>query len=146
MRCLCKINIDTVNMHHSHPCCDGLSRYKCCNAQHATLCITTADRKPFWFLDRTLQQLGAQIGEPDRCTFNGLEVELWPRLSWSPLFALTLAQLKVHPQPELLHGRRHQHACLAQYRTSAASWRPLSATPSTVYSLEMGFCFWLQCP
>ncbi|KAK9821196.1 hypothetical protein WJX74_008774 [Apatococcus lobatus] len=43
---------------------------------------------------RTLQQLGAQVGEPDQCNFNGLDVELWPRISWSPTFALTLAQLK----------------------------------------------------
>ena len=48
-------------------------------------------------LGRTLQRLGAQIGDPDQCVFNGLKVDLWPRISWSPLFALTLAQLKVLP-------------------------------------------------
>ena len=44
---------------------------------------------------RCLQMLGAQIGGPEQREFNGLQVELWPRVSWSPSFALTFADLEV---------------------------------------------------
>ena len=39
--------------------------------------------------------LGAQIGGPEQREFNGLQVEMWPRVSWSPAFALTFADLEV---------------------------------------------------
>ena len=39
--------------------------------------------------------LGAQIGGPQQREFNGLQVEMWPRVSWSPSFALTFADLEV---------------------------------------------------
>lgn len=44
---------------------------------------------------RTLQMLGATIEGPESRSFNGLDVQLWPRVSWSPLFALTIADLQV---------------------------------------------------
>lgn len=44
---------------------------------------------------RALQMLGAQIEGPEQRSFNGLDVQLWPRVSWSPLFVLTFADLKV---------------------------------------------------
>lgn len=39
--------------------------------------------------------LGASIEGPEPREFNGLQVELWPRVSWSPFFALTFADIKV---------------------------------------------------
>lgn len=44
---------------------------------------------------RCLQMLGAQIGGPEQREFNSLQVEMWPRVSWSPSFALTFADLEV---------------------------------------------------
>ena len=44
---------------------------------------------------RSLQMLGATVEGPEPREFNGLAVELWPRVSWSPLFALTFADLQV---------------------------------------------------
>lgn len=39
--------------------------------------------------------LGAHVAAPTKVTFNGLRVDLWPRVTWSPLFALTFDDLKV---------------------------------------------------
>ena len=47
---------------------------------------------------RTLQQLGATIGAPTPREFNGLHLDLWPRVSWSPLFALTFNDMEVQPR------------------------------------------------
>ena len=47
---------------------------------------------------RTLQQLGASIGAPTPRDFNGLHLDLWPRVSWSPLFALTFDDVEVQPR------------------------------------------------
>ena len=33
---------------------------------------------------------------PESRTFNELDVQLWPRLSWSPSFAVTFSDLKVN--------------------------------------------------
>ena len=44
---------------------------------------------------RALQSLGATVDGPESRTFNELDVQLWPRLSWSPLFAVTFSDLKV---------------------------------------------------
>ena len=44
---------------------------------------------------RTLQMLGADIMGPEQVEFNGLHVELWPRISWSPRWALTFADIQV---------------------------------------------------
>lgn len=43
--------------------------------------------------------LGAQVDGPEARSFNGLDVQLWPRVSWSPLFALTLADVQVRLRP-----------------------------------------------
>ena len=45
--------------------------------------------------------LGASVEGPEQREFNGLSVELWPRVSWSPLFALTFADLEARPLPAL---------------------------------------------
>ena len=41
--------------------------------------------------------LGAQIDGPEKSEFNGLDVDLWPRISWSPSFAICFADLEVPP-------------------------------------------------
>ena len=46
---------------------------------------------------RALQMLGASVEGPEQRELNGLPVELWPRVSWSPLFALTFADLEASP-------------------------------------------------
>ena len=46
---------------------------------------------------RTLQQLGADVAGPTQREFNGLTVDLWPRVSWSPLFALTFDEVEARP-------------------------------------------------
>ena len=47
-----------------------------------------------WHVCRALQDLGANIEGPETRTFNELSVEVWPRVSWSPKFAVTYADLK----------------------------------------------------
>ena len=44
---------------------------------------------------RALQMLGADVAAPTKAVFNGLHVDLWPRVTWSPLFATTFDDLKV---------------------------------------------------
>ena len=39
--------------------------------------------------------LGADIPSPEHVEFNGLKVDMWPRISWSPLWALTFSQIQV---------------------------------------------------
>lgn len=39
--------------------------------------------------------LGADVAAPTKAVFNGLHVDLWPRITWSPLFAITFDDLKV---------------------------------------------------
>ncbi|BDA43416.1 UDP-sugar pyrophosphorylase [Coccomyxa sp. Obi] len=41
-----------------------------------------------------LRMAGASIEGPEQREFNGLTVDLWPRVSWSPFFALTFADLE----------------------------------------------------
>lgn len=48
-------------------------------------------------LCRALRMLGADIAEPEQRSFNGLDMQLWPRVTWSPLFVLTFADLKANP-------------------------------------------------
>ncbi|GMH33977.1 hypothetical protein BSKO_01811 [Bryopsis sp. KO-2023] len=43
---------------------------------------------------RTLSQLGADIGEPTMGVYGGLETAMYPRIVWSPSFALTFEDLK----------------------------------------------------
>lgn len=42
-----------------------------------------------------LRMAGATIEGPEQRGFNGLTVDLWPRVSWSPFFAITFADLEV---------------------------------------------------
>ena len=44
-------------------------------------------------------QAGAQIADPIVDTFNGQEVEVWPRITWSPRWGLTFKSVK-----EKVHG------------------------------------------
>nr|CAB3471334.1 unnamed protein product [Digitaria exilis] len=37
---------------------------------------------------------GAQIADPVVDTFNGQEVEVWPRITWSPRWGLTFKDVK----------------------------------------------------
>ena len=39
-------------------------------------------------------QAGAQIDDPVVDTFNGQEVEVWPRITWSPRWGLTFKNVK----------------------------------------------------
>ena len=39
--------------------------------------------------------LGAQIDGPQQATFNGLHLDFYPRVTWSPFFAMTIDDLKV---------------------------------------------------
>ncbi|EIE22423.1 UDP-sugar pyrophosphorylase 1 [Coccomyxa subellipsoidea C-169] len=41
-----------------------------------------------------LRMAGARIEGPEPREFNGLSVDLWPRVSWSPFFALTFSDLE----------------------------------------------------
>lgn len=47
----------------------------------------------------TLKMVGATIEGPEPREFNGLSIDLWPRVSWSPFFALTFADLEVWAFP-----------------------------------------------
>lgn len=44
-------------------------------------------------------QAGAQIADPVIDTFNGQEVEVWPRITWGPWWGLTFKSVK-----EKVHG------------------------------------------
>ncbi|CAD6335526.1 unnamed protein product [Miscanthus lutarioriparius] len=46
-----------------------------------------------------LRKAGAQIADPIVDTFNGQEVEVWPRITWSPRWGLTFKSVK-----EKVHG------------------------------------------
>ena len=54
---------------------------------------------------RTLQQLGANVAGPTPREFNGLQIGLWPRVSWSPLFALTWDDVEARPGRTASHLR-----------------------------------------
>lgn len=40
--------------------------------------------------------LGVHVEGPQQATFNGLHLDLYPRVTWSPAFAMTVDDLKVH--------------------------------------------------
>lgn len=46
-----------------------------------------------------LRMAGATVEGPEPREFNGLTLDLWPRVSWSPFFALTFSDLQVIPWP-----------------------------------------------
>lgn len=58
------------------------------------LCTVCVSENALWCA-RCLQMLGAHIEGPEQREFNGLRVDLWPRVSWSPSFAMTFADLEV---------------------------------------------------
>lgn len=81
--------------------------------------------------------LGADIMGPEKAEFNGLQVDLWPRLSWSPQWAMTFADLQV-PAAGVLWGIElplHTITCCTQ--SAAVPLYPLprcllqSKVPST---------------
>jgi UDP-sugar pyrophosphorylase len=45
-------------------------------------------------LSLLLFQAGAQISDPVISNFNGQEVEVWPRITWSPRWGLTFKDVK----------------------------------------------------
>lgn len=55
---------------------------------------------------RALQMLGVDVGAPQQATFNGLHLDLYPRVTWSPSFAMTVDDLKVHTHWALLRLHR----------------------------------------
>ena len=55
--------------------------------------------------------LGADIPSPESVEFNGLQVDLWPRIAWSPLWALTFSHIQVPPS-----GRSVSVPHMAWYR------------------------------
>jgi hypothetical protein len=59
---------------------------------------------------RTLQQLGANVAGPTPREFNGLQIDLWPRVSWSPLFALTWDDVEARPSWTVSHAKAISHA------------------------------------
>ena len=40
--------------------------------------------------------LGAQVDGPQQATFNDLHLDFYPRVVWSPFFAMTIDDLKVY--------------------------------------------------
>ncbi|CAL5221642.1 g3868 [Coccomyxa viridis] len=52
---------------------------------------------------RCLQMLGAQIDGPEQREFNGLQVDLWPRISWTPFFAVSFADLEAKVNGPNIH-------------------------------------------
>ena len=43
-----------------------------------------------------LAMVGAKVAPPTSATFNGLHVQLYPRVSWSPAWAQTFSDLRRH--------------------------------------------------
>ncbi|KAL4278490.1 hypothetical protein GQ457_03G032310 [Hibiscus cannabinus] len=43
---------------------------------------------------RILQKAGVQVEDPVKQVFNGQEVEVWPRITWKPIWGLTFAEIK----------------------------------------------------
>ncbi len=39
--------------------------------------------------------LGVHVGGPRQATFNGLHLDLYPKVTWSPLFAMTVDDIEV---------------------------------------------------
>ncbi len=54
--------------------------------------------------------LGVHVEGPRQATFNGLHLDLYPRVTWCPSFAMTVDDLKVHTVRGLL--RLHRHSTL----------------------------------
>ncbi len=50
--------------------------------------------------------LGVHVEGPQQATFNGLHLDLYPRVTWSPSFAMTVEDLKVHTDWGLLRLHR----------------------------------------
>lgn len=64
---------------------------------------TTGELDVYQVNCRALQILGAEVDGPSSRDFNGLTVDLWPRVSWSPHFAVTFADLKSKIHSESVH-------------------------------------------
>lgn len=62
--------------------------------QYVTCCATSSCLNITCFY-RALQMLGVHVGGPRQATFNGLHLDLYPRVTWSPLFAMTIDDIKV---------------------------------------------------
>jgi hypothetical protein len=61
-----------------------------------------------------LRLLGAQVADPEPVHFLGLpNLELWPRVTWSPLFACTFDDLQVRNLTQSLLPARHP--CLPSF-------------------------------
>ncbi|KAL3138028.1 hypothetical protein ABBQ38_005262 [Trebouxia sp. C0009 RCD-2024] len=57
---------------------------------------------------RALQMLGAQVDGPQQATFNDLHLDFYPRVVWSPFFAITTDDLKAKfPSPARIHLHRN---------------------------------------
>jgi len=45
------------------------------------------------------------VAGPTPREFNGLQIDLWPRVSWSPLFALTWDDVEARPSWNVSHAK-----------------------------------------
>jgi len=71
--------------------------------------------------------MGAQVDGPEQREFNALQVDLWPRVSWSPSFAMTFADLEVSAQHCFVQ------ICLgARSIFMAAAWQDVSCHATLV--------------
>lgn len=61
--------------------------------------------------------LGAQVDGPQQATFNGLHLDFYPRVVWSPFFAITTDDLQVFEFSWCTCQKctlfLHKHICLA---------------------------------
>jgi len=95
------------------------------------------------FAARALQMLGVHVGGPRQATFNGLHLDFYPRVTWSPSFAMTVDDLKVQTYWGLLPS--HTRSLLEVLHFELHS---LQEMPSFLRSWDcsMSACSWQKTP
>ncbi|KAG0492377.1 hypothetical protein HPP92_005775 [Vanilla planifolia] len=53
-----------------------------------------------------LRKAGVQVADPENAVFNGQEVEVWPRITWKPKWALTFSDVKKKVKEECSISQR----------------------------------------
>lgn len=80
---------------------DALAKVQAGGPSHSA---TTGELDIYQVNCRALQMLGVHVGGPRQATFNGLQLDLYPRVTWSPSFAMTVNDLKDRfPCPDQVH-------------------------------------------
>ncbi|DBA78953.1 TPA: hypothetical protein ACH3X1_008826 [Trebouxia sp. C0004] len=80
---------------------DALAKVQAGGPSHSA---TTGELDIYQVNCRALQMLGVHVGGPQQATFNGLHLDLYPRVTWSPSFAMTVDDLKGRfPCPDQVH-------------------------------------------